>query len=172
MRGRELIALKLPQMVEAQQRRREEQTPPLSPTSMGHSSNQLSQSATISDMSLNSPTTPSAGAWTHASRLPSSTSSLPASPLMRESFEGYGPSKRPLTDLKEETEDRDDDVEMVDSIEQKPLERELSCKSTCHRGKGTWDCMQHPTVNGLAVKKETDRFLRQSTHFRCRMDVR
>ena len=127
MRGRELIALKLPQMVEAQ-RREQEQMSPASPASMGHGSNQLSQSSTISEMSLNSPSTPSASVWSHP-KVPSSTSSLPSSPLMRESFEGYGSSKRPLTDLKEETEERDEDVEMANGTEHQPLEREMSCKS-------------------------------------------
>lgn len=47
---------------------------------------------------------------------------------MRESFEGYGSCKRPLTDLKEEMEERDDDVEMGDGNEQKPLDRACSCE--------------------------------------------
>lgn len=161
MRGRELIALKLPQMVEAQ-RRKEESTPPLSPTSMGHSSNQLSQSSTISDMSLNTPTTPSASGWSHALRLSSSNPSLPSSPSMPDPFEAYGPSKRPLTDLKEETEERDDDVEMVNGVEQHPLERELSCKSRFATGR----CSAQ-----LSKCTETDLFFRPSTHFGCRVDI-
>ena len=54
--------------------------------------------------------------------MPSSTSSLPSSPMVRESLEGYGSSKRPLTDLKEEMEDRDEDVEMVDGVQQQQLD--------------------------------------------------
>ena len=164
MRGRELIALKLPQMVEAQ-RRKEEQTPPVSPTSMGHSSNQLSQSSTVSDMSLNSPATPSTSVWSHSSRLPSSTSSLPSSPLMRESFEGYGPSKRPLTDLKEETEEREEDVEMVNDIEPNSFEREFSCKSTSAVGRGI--ACGAAYLSKLSRCKQTDHFSRQSPDIGC-----
>ena len=159
MRGRELIALKLPRMVEAQ-RREEENMPPASPASLGHGSNQLSQSSTISDMSLNPPTTPSASVWSYP-KVPSSASSLPSSPLIRESFDGYGSSKRPLTDLKEETEERDDDVEMANGIEQRPLERELSCESSPIHPRTIDLGAQLPCFSSFATR-QTDLFPRQS----------
>ncbi len=136
MRGRELIALKLPQMVEAQRREEEELMSPVSPASMGHSSNQLSQSSTISSMSLSSPTTPSGSVWSYP-KVTSSNSSLPSSPMVRESLEGYGSSKRPLTDLKEETEDRDEDVEMVNGLQQQsPHENEVNCELNNYKRMG------------------------------------
>ena len=51
--------------------------------------------------------------------------------MVRESLEGYGSSKRPLTDLKEEMEDRDEDVEMGNGIQQEqyqPQENEVNCE--------------------------------------------
>lgn len=37
---------------------------------------------------------------------------------MRESIEAFGSASRPLTDVKEEPHDKDEDYEMVDGIEQ------------------------------------------------------
>ena len=107
---RELIELKLPQMVEAR-KREEEYSPvdPSSPAATAHS-HQLSQSSIMSD--LPSPTFSSRG----HSRMQSSTSSLPSSPTMLGSTEIFGSGKRPLTDVKEEPLERDEDFEMVDSF--------------------------------------------------------
>lgn len=84
-----------------------------SPVSTGHGSHH-SRSSTISNST--SPTSPTSSARGH-SRLPSSTSSLASSPTLRESIDGYGSTKRPLTDVREETHDKDDDYEMVNGFE-------------------------------------------------------
>ena len=111
MRGRELKTFILPQLVEA--RRKGEEDMDYSPGSMGHSSH-LSRSSTLSDST--SPTTPPFSARSH-SRLPSSTSSLASSPTMRESTDVFGSAKRPLTDVREEPHDRDEDDVMEDGSE-------------------------------------------------------
>ena len=46
----------------------------------------------------------------------SSTSSLPSSPTMMDS--DFGSAKRPLTDVKEEPLEREEDFEMIDSFRQ------------------------------------------------------
>lgn len=110
MRGRELKTFVLPQLVEARMREHGEGGSPVS-TSLGH---HLSRSSTLSNST--SPTSPTSSARGH-SRLPSSTSSLASSPTMRESIDGYGSAKRPLTDVREETHDKDEDYEMVNGLE-------------------------------------------------------
>lgn len=77
--------------------------------------NHLSRSSTLSEYP--SPTTSTFSTRGH-SRLPSSSSSAPSSPNMRESIEAFGSASRPLTDVKEEPHDKDEDYEMVDGIEQ------------------------------------------------------
>ena len=77
--------------------------------------NQLSRSSTLSEHS--SPTTPTFSVRGH-SRLPSSTSSAPSSPKMRDATEPFASASRPLTDVKEEPQDKDEDYEMIDSIEE------------------------------------------------------
>ena len=74
----------------------------------------MSQSSPASD--LPSPSTPTFSLRGHA-RFPSSTSSLASSPVMRESMDGFGSAKRPLTEVEEEPPERDDDYDMVDSTE-------------------------------------------------------
>ena len=37
---------------------------------------------------------------------------------MRESIEAFGSASRPLTDVKEEPQDKDDDCQMIDDIEE------------------------------------------------------
>lgn len=74
----------------------------------------VSQASPISD--LPSPSTPTFSLRGHA-RFPSSTSSLASSPTVRESMDGFGSAKRPLTEVKEEPPEKDDDYEMVDSSE-------------------------------------------------------
>lgn len=76
---------------------------------------QLSTSS-ISSADMPSPTTPTFSLRGHA-RFPSSTSSLASSPIMRESTDGFGSQKRPLTDVKEEPHEREEDYEMVDGDE-------------------------------------------------------
>ena len=102
---RELRPLRLPQLLEA---RGKDDTNMSSPTSVA------SQSPTVSD--LPSPSTPSFSLRGHA-RFPSSSSSLASSPVVRESIDSFGSPKRPLTEVKEEPVERDDDLEMTDSSE-------------------------------------------------------
>ena len=75
----------------------------------------LSRSSTLSEYP--SPTTPTFSIRGH-SRLPSSNSSAPSSPNMRESIEAFGSASRPLTDVKEEPHDKDEDYQMVNGIEE------------------------------------------------------
>lgn len=84
-----------------------------SPSSTVHARH-LSRSSTLSDST--SPTTPTFSARGH-SRLPSSTSSLASSPAMHDSTDGFGPTKRPLTDVREEPHDKDEDYDMVNAGE-------------------------------------------------------
>ena len=113
LRGRELKPLMLPQLIEA--RSKEEGNVAMdSPTSTAFG-NHLSRSSTLSEYP--SPITPTFSLRGH-SRLPSSASSAPSSPNMRESVEAYGSASRPLTDVKEEPLDKDEDYEMVNGIEE------------------------------------------------------
>lgn len=107
MRGRELRPFLLPQEVEAR-KAREGDTMMQSPISTTGHAQHLSGSSSISD--LTSPTFSLRG----HSRLPSSTSSLASSPVIRESMDGYGTVNRPLTDVKEE--DKVEDFEMVNGF--------------------------------------------------------
>jgi len=110
---RELRPLRLPQLVEAR-RKEEGESLMESPrsTSSGHASHH-SQSSTSSEVA--SPVTPTFSLRGHT-RYPSSTSSLASSPQMRESMDGFGTAKRPLTDVKEEPFEREDDFEIIDSF--------------------------------------------------------
>ena len=63
-----------------------------------------------------SPSTPTFSLRGHG-RFPSSSSSLASSPVIRESMDGFGSGKRPLTEVKEEPPEKDDDYEMVDNSE-------------------------------------------------------
>ncbi|KAK0514772.1 hypothetical protein JMJ35_003389 [Cladonia borealis] len=118
MQGRELKTLKLPQLVEAR-RNQELDMSQVSPSSTGHT-HHSSRSSTLSDGP--SPTTPTFSMRGH-SRLPSSTSSLASSPALRESLDGYGTGHRPLTDVKEEPHDKEEDQQMINGFED-PLHRE------------------------------------------------
>lgn len=121
---RELIQLQLPKVVEARKKRESMYVESLStPTEIGHPL-QLSQSSTSSG--LPSPTTPTFSTRGH-SRFPSSTSSLASSPPVRDSSDGFGVGKRPLTEVREEPIERDGDFEMVNSFADASNDR--SCKS-------------------------------------------
>ena len=102
---RELKELQLPQLVE---QKRAERDAPRDSQAMGDRLH-LSQSSIATDAS--SPTFSGRG----RSALQSSPSSLPSSPTMLSSTD-FGSGKRPLTDLKEEPQERDEDSEMVDSF--------------------------------------------------------
>ena len=103
---RELKELVLPQLVEA--RKRNSGSTVDSPT-MGHSL-QCSPSSPMSDVP--SPTFSLRG----HSRMQSSASSLPSSPNMRDSSDTWGTGKRPLTEVKEEPQEKDDDSVMANGF--------------------------------------------------------
>ena len=111
---RELRPLRLPQLVEA--RKKEEEDMSLDSPAISHTL-QLSQSSTSSDYP--SPTTPTFIAKGHG-RFPSSNSSLASSPVMHESMDGFGAGKRPLTEVKEEPQERDESYEMINSFSSSP----------------------------------------------------
>lgn len=144
MRG--LIQLQLPMVVEAR-KKRESNSPSFS-SEAGHILH-LSQSSTSSGIS--SPTTPTLSAQGH-SRFPSSSSSLASSPPMRESIDGFGVGKRPLTEVREEPLERDGDYEMVNGFSHSP--HDCNCKSwTFH----AWRCSStHPLTITIATNAEVD----------------
>ena len=111
MRGSELKTFILPGLVEARKRGEGDMR---SPTSARHA-HQLSRSSTQSDATT--PATPTFSTCGH-SRLSSSTSSLASSPTMRESTDGFS-AKRPLTDVREEPQDKDEDHEMLNAFEER-----------------------------------------------------
>jgi len=116
---RGLIDLQLPKLVEAAKKQREELTldSPHSPA-MGHALRN-SQSSTSSDQP--SPSSPTFSARGH-SRFPSSNSSLASSPspLIRESMDGFGTPKRPLTEVKEEPHEREEEHEAMYDLNDGP----------------------------------------------------
>ena len=69
--------------------------------------------SSTSSANVPSPTTPTFSLRGGHSRFPSSTSSLASSPTMRESMDGFGAGKTPLTGVKEEPLEREDDFEIV-----------------------------------------------------------
>lgn len=99
---RELRPLRLPQLLEA----RKNDDTNMSPRSQ--------YTPATSSTDLPSPVTPTFSLRGHT-RLPSSTSSLTSSPVMSEAMDGFGSGKRPLTEVREEPQEREDDYEMVDS---------------------------------------------------------
>ena len=113
MRGRELKPLMLPQLLEA--RSKEEGNVTMDSANSAGLGIHLSRSSTLSEHP--SPTTPACSVRGH-SRLPSSTSSAPSSPNMRESIDAFASASRPLTDVKEEPQDKDEDYQMVNGIEE------------------------------------------------------
>lgn len=114
---RELRQLKLPQLVEA--RRKEDLESRGGSPEFGGSVNvlHLTQSSTSSDYP--SPVTPTFSLRGH-SRFPSSTSSLASSPILCDSMDTFGSGKRPLTDVKEEPQERDEDFELLDHADGAP----------------------------------------------------
>lgn len=109
---RGLIDLQLPKLVEAAKKQQEGLTlDSPNPPAVGYALRN-SQSSTSSD--LPSPGSPTFSAWGH-SRFPSSSSSLASSPspLMRESMDGFGTPKRPLTEVKEEPQEREEEHEAM-----------------------------------------------------------
>lgn len=124
---RELRKLQLPQLVEA--RKQEERTVKVDTSiafvasTVGHPL-QLSQSTTSSDYP--SPTTPTFSTRGH-SRFPSSTSSLASSPAMRDSLDAFTVGKRPLTEVREEPQEPDEDYKMINSFANSPPDQDSTC---------------------------------------------
>ncbi len=77
----------------------------------------LTTSSSTSSADIPSPTTPTFSARGH-SRLPSSNSSIASSPIMRESMDGFGTQKRPLTEVKEEPHERESDCGVIDPTDE------------------------------------------------------
>lgn len=118
---RELIQLQLPKVVEARKKRESMvvvDSPVLSTTGYPLQSSQSSASS-----ELPSPITPTFSTRGH-SRFPSTNSSLASSPPMRDSLDGFGVGKRPLTEVREEPLERDDDYEMVNGFPNSPQDRD------------------------------------------------
>ncbi|KAL8653063.1 MAG: hypothetical protein Q9226_003998 [Calogaya cf. arnoldii] len=113
---RELRKLHLPQLVEA--RMREERSVKIDTSASATTAHpiQLSQSSVSSDYP--SPTTPTS-ARVH-SRFPSSTSSLASSPALRDSMDAFAVAKRPLTEVREEPQEPDEDYHMINAFANSP----------------------------------------------------
>lgn len=109
---RELRPFKLPQLVEDRVNENKIDTSESAP--IGHGL-YLSTSFTPSEDLSSAPTTPTVSLRLH-SRFPSSASSLASSPTMRESIDGFGSQKTPLSDVKEEPLEREESFQMVESL--------------------------------------------------------
>ena len=116
---RELIQLQLPKVVEARKKR--ESTMNVDSPSLSGTIHAPSQSSVSSE--IPSPVTPTFSTRGH-SRFPSSSSSLASSPPMRDSIDGFGVGKRPLTEVREEPLERDEDYDMVDGCTASPPDRD------------------------------------------------
>lgn len=109
---RELRPFKLPQLVEDRVNENKIDTSESAP--IGHGL-YLSTSSTPSEDLSSAPTTPTVSLRLH-SRFPSSASSIASSPTMRESIDGFGSQKTPLSDVKEEPLEREESFQMVESL--------------------------------------------------------
>ena len=126
---RELRKLRLPQLVEAKkQEERIVKVDTAASRTMGHLV-QLSQSSISSDYP--SPTTPTFSTRGH-SRFPSSTSSLASSPVLRDSIDAFGVSKRPLTEVREEPHEPDEDHEMNNTFTNSPPDQDGMSAAYAH----------------------------------------
>ncbi|KAG8527915.1 uncharacterized protein KY384_006831 [Bacidia gigantensis] len=103
---KELRELKLPGMVE--ERRKRESAGSMDSPTINHSHQTSQSSSTMCD-------TPSPTFSRGQYGFPSTPSSLPSSPTMHDSSD-YGSGKRPLTEVKEEPQEKDEDSEMIDSF--------------------------------------------------------
>lgn len=112
---RELRPLKLPLLVEARKNERQEMMAAPDSTFAGFALYRAASSSSAAD--IPSPTTPTFSVRGH-SRFPSSNSSLSSSPILRESMDGLGSQKRPLTEVKEEPQEREEDHDMIDVVDQ------------------------------------------------------
>jgi hypothetical protein len=113
---RELRPLRLPQMVEEDRKKREDARNSSESQESGPVEHTLHHSFSSTSSDNHSPVTPTFSLRGHM-RFSSSSSSLASSPTMRESIDGFAASKRPLTEVKEEPHERDEDVEMTETKE-------------------------------------------------------
>lgn len=119
---RELKQLRLPQLVEARKRRASMNLEsPNSPTT-AHML-QSSQTSNATSTETTSPITPAYSPRGHG-RFPSSTSSLASSPPLRDSLDGFTVGKRPLTEVREEPHEREEDFEMINGFTSSPPDRD------------------------------------------------
>ncbi|KAI4199385.1 MAG: hypothetical protein LQ350_004674 [Teloschistes chrysophthalmus] len=119
---RELKQLRLPQLVEARKRRASMNLEsPNSPTT-AHIL-QSSQTSNATSTETTSPITPAYSPRGHG-RFPSSTSSLASSPPLRDSLDGFAVGKRPLTEVREEPHEREEDFEMINGFTNSPPDRD------------------------------------------------
>lgn len=119
---RELRPLRLPELVEAR-RKRESAGADADSAELILSERKLQQSTSSTASEPQSPVTPTFSLRGQL-RFSSSNSSLASSPTMQDSFDIFPASKRPLTEVKEEPQEREDDVAMAD------IREETDCHST------------------------------------------
>ena len=110
---RELKQLRLPQLVEAR-KKRESMHNDSTDAALGHP---LQPSLSSSSTDAVSPKTPTFAVRGHT-RISSSGSSLASSPPMRDSIDGFG--KRPLTEVREEPHEPEDDYHMINGFSNSP----------------------------------------------------
>ncbi len=102
---------------------REERTVKLDTATMAHPSSVSSE--------YPSPTTPTFSTRGH-SRFPSSTSSLASSPVMRDSMDAFGVGKRPLTEVREEPHEPEEDYQMINAFANSPPDQDgISASPSC-----------------------------------------
>ncbi|MCJ1289867.1 hypothetical protein MMC34_001400 [Xylographa carneopallida] len=113
---RELRPLRLPLLVEAR-RQRESATSDTESPDTTMSEHPMQKSTSSSSSEPQSPVSPTFSLRGHL-RFSSSNSSLSSSPTMHDSLDVFAPPKRPLTEVKEEPQEREEDVVMGDIREE------------------------------------------------------
>ncbi|MCJ1286992.1 hypothetical protein MMC26_006339 [Xylographa opegraphella] len=107
---RELRPLRLPLLVEAR-RQRESANVDMDPLDSTTNEHAMQKSTSSGSSEPQSPVSPTFSLRGHF-RFSSSNSSLASSPNMHDSLDVFAPPKRPLTEVKEEPQERDEDVVM------------------------------------------------------------
>ncbi|MCJ1379393.1 hypothetical protein MMC17_002494 [Xylographa soralifera] len=113
---RELRPLRLPLLVEARRQRESANIDTESPDST-MSEHAMQKSTSSSSSEPQSPVSPTFSLRGQL-RFSSSSSSLASSPTMHDSLDVFAPPKRPLTEVKEEPQEREEDVVMGDIREE------------------------------------------------------
>ncbi|MCJ1473243.1 hypothetical protein MMC13_001894 [Lambiella insularis] len=122
---RELRPLRLPQLVEAR-RKRESASAEADSPDLTTGERNLQQSTSSTSSEPQSPVTPTFSLRGQL-RFSSSNSSLASSsPTMQDSFDGFPTSKRPLTEVREEPQEREEDVSMADIREEADYQSKLA----------------------------------------------